>query len=152
MNINQSLLYMSALCLSFVGLTAVATPKATDTAHASVMVMSMIGERAELQRYISEHENVVILLYGEHCPPCERFRPVFARVAASGQFAGTVTFLEVSAVQYSAVRRMFGVTKWPTLIFLKNGREVRRSIRRDDLSFISEAKFIEYVNELVAAA
>ncbi len=115
----------------------------------SVLVMSMLETSTNLQKYILEHKNVVLLFYGEHCPPCERFKPIFRDLANSDEFADTVVFIEVSAIEYASIRRIYGVNKWPTVIFFKSGREVRRDVRRDDLSFISAATFRQHVLDLV---
>lgn len=122
-----------------------------DVSQKSIVVMSMIGNTSnELQRYIAEHENVVLLFYGDQCPPCQRFKPIFNRVAILAEFEN-VAFVEISATQYAQIRQRYGVNKWPTVIFLKNGRELRRDVRRDDLSFISEETFKQHVRALVTA-
>lgn len=120
-----------------------------DVQKKSVLVMSMLETSANLQKCIFEHKNVVLLFYGEHCPPCERFKPIFRALANSSEFADTVVFIEVSAIEYASIRQTYGVNKWPTVIFFKGGREVRRDVRRDDLSFISATTFRQHVLDLV---
>lgn len=117
----------------------------------TIVLMAELGTSQQLQKFILEHENVVIFFYGEQCSPCNRFKPLFRAVANSDEFANKVTFIEVSAVQYESARYLYGVKKWPTVIYFKNGREVRRDVRRDDpnLSFISAEIFKEHVQELV---
>lgn len=116
----------------------------------AIVLMADLKTSQALQQYILAHENVVVLFYGETCPPCKRFEPVFTALADGPEFANTVTFIKVSATQYASVRKLYGVTKWPTVIYFKHGREIRRDVRRDDLSFISADTFRQHVVDLVA--
>lgn len=118
----------------------------------TLLVMADLVTSQQLQQYILTHENAVVFFHGEHCPPCMAFEHKFTAVANSNEFAGVVSFIKVSATQYPSARKIYGVTKWPTVIYFKNGREMRRDVRRDDLSFISEETFRLHVRDLVNAS
>jgi thiol-disulfide isomerase/thioredoxin len=68
---------------------------------------------------------VVVKFYLPGCPPCSRLAPIFN--AASNNFGGDdeVVFLEVSS-NNRATLRQFGVTRFPTVIIFKDGREIMR--------------------------
>lgn len=116
----------------------------------AIVLMADLQTSQALRQYILEHDNVVVFFYGETCPPCKRFEVFFNALATGTEFAGIVIFIKVSATQYASARKIYGVTKWPTVIYFKNGREIRRDVRRDDLSFISADIFRQHVLDLVA--
>jgi thioredoxin 1 len=60
------------------------------------------------------------------CPHCQGAQPVIA--AALAQFP-TVRHVKVGDGKGKPLGRSFQVKLWPTLIFLKDGKEVARAVR-----------------------
>ncbi len=60
------------------------------------------------------------------CRHCRAARPIIA--AALGGRAG-VRHLKVEDGTGRPLGRSFGVKRWPTLVFLKDGKELARSVR-----------------------
>lgn len=74
---------------------------------------------AELQKLLASHSNVVLKFYGDSCPPCRQFAPVFEKVSDELDYRGTL-FIEVN-VKIGAIGSLFGgVRSVPYIIFIKN--------------------------------
>jgi thioredoxin 1 len=69
----------------------------------------------------------VLLEFGtDWCGHCRRAQPMIAE--ALGQHPG-VRHIKVSDASGKPLGRSFGVRLWPTLVFLKDGREAARLVR-----------------------
>ena len=66
----------------------------------------------------------VLDFYQASCPPCRVLEPRLARVAE--QYAGRVSVYRVDIDRDLAVAERFKVMSIPTLLILRNGREVER--------------------------
>lgn len=60
------------------------------------------------------------------CPPCRAQGPVVEKLADT--FAGKATVAKVNVDENGAVAGQYGVMNIPTLIVLKDGREVKRLV------------------------
>ncbi|RKY19529.1 MAG: thioredoxin [Planctomycetota bacterium] len=67
---------------------------------------------------------VVVDFWAEWCPPCKFLAPIFERLAE--RFAGKVEFVKVDVDVAPDVAARFGIYAIPTLILLKDGKEVAR--------------------------
>lgn len=67
---------------------------------------------------------VVLDFWGVGCGPCARFAPVFADAAE--RHAGKVLFGKVNAHESHVICAEFQVMALPTIVFLREGKEVMR--------------------------
>lgn len=70
------------------------------------------------------------------CGHCRRAAPLVARAFAG--HAG-VRHIRIEDGSGRPLGRSFGVKLWPTLVFLKDGREVRRLVRPTDADAVAAA-------------
>jgi thioredoxin 1 len=70
------------------------------------------------------------------CGHCRRAQPLIA--AAFARHPG-VRHIKVADASGRRLGRSFGVKLWPTLVFLKDGKELARLVRPADSGAISEA-------------
>ena len=70
------------------------------------------------------------------CEHCRAAQPLVS--AAMAKFPG-VRFIWVEDGKGRPLGRSFGVKLWPTLVFLKDGREVERLVRPADAGLIEGA-------------
>jgi thioredoxin 1 len=70
------------------------------------------------------------------CGHCRRTQPLLH--AAFDGHAG-VSHIKVADARGRPLGRSFGVTLWPTLVFLKDGREISRLVRPVDAKAIRKA-------------
>jgi thioredoxin 1 len=89
--------------------------------------------RAEIDRLAG----AAVLEFGNSwCGHCRRAAPLVAEAFA--QHEG-VRHIKVADASGRRLGRSFGVKLWPTLIFLKNGREISRLVRPRDQPAIDSA-------------
>ncbi len=67
---------------------------------------------------------VMIDFYSPSCGPCRMLAPVVESLAR--QFVGEVSVAKLDTSQNPGAAGQFGIRAVPTLVFLKNGREVER--------------------------
>jgi len=67
---------------------------------------------------------VVVDFWAEWCPPCRFLGPIFEKV--SERFAGKVEFVKVDVDAAPDIAARFGIHAIPTLILLKDGKEIAR--------------------------
>jgi thioredoxin 1 len=81
---------------------------------------------ANLEKITRENQLILIDFWNERCEYCEALAPVIEGLAAD--YGGRVAFgkLDVDANRRTQMR--FNVQAFPTLLILKNGREVDRII------------------------
>ncbi|PIR42589.1 thioredoxin [candidate division WWE3 bacterium CG_4_9_14_0_2_um_filter_35_11] len=64
--------------------------------------------------------------YADWCGPCQAMKPVFEKVMP--EFAGKVTLEKVNVDVDQAKAQTFGVMSIPTMVIVKDGKEVDRKI------------------------
>ena len=69
---------------------------------------------------------VLIEFYADWCAPCRMIAPILEQVAKEYEGKATVVKLDVDA--NNALAAQFGVMSIPTLVFFKDGKEVKRVI------------------------
>ena len=69
---------------------------------------------------------VVVDLWAEWCGPCRMIAPVIDELAA--QMAGRIRFAKLNIDENPQTANRFGVQSIPTLLVMRNGREVDRII------------------------
>jgi thiol-disulfide isomerase/thioredoxin len=69
---------------------------------------------------------VLIDFGAEWCPPCRQMKPEIRSLA--GERRGSLLVLEVDGDDHRSLIRRFGVDAYPTLVLMRNGREVARTV------------------------
>jgi thioredoxin 1 len=86
--------------------------------------------------------NVVIDFYADWCNPCKRMSPLIDGVAAT---MPNVTFIKINRDYFLDLANLFNITSIPTLIFLKDGKEIGRynggPLTQDKLAKIIEKTY-----------
>lgn len=79
----------------------------------------------------------VLLEFGASwCGHCQAARPLVAAALAAKP---EVRFIWVEDGKGKPLGRSFGVKLWPTLVFLKDGKEIARLVRPADAGLIEDA-------------
>ena len=82
----------------------------------------------------NQNNLVVIDFFATWCGPCRMMAPIFEDVSKE---KGEVSFFKVDVDESPNVAKQFGVMSIPTLVAIKNGKEVDRNVgllNREDLS------------------
>lgn len=68
----------------------------------------------------------IIDMYADWCGPCKMMAPIFEEVAKN--YEGKVKMGKINVDESPGIPGKFGVTGIPTIIFLKDGKEVDRLV------------------------
>lgn len=90
---------------------------------------------------------VVIYFTSNDCAPCKTVSPLYDELSESEEFGGPekVVFLKIDVDENHETATKYGVTGWPTFLFLKNG-EVQTELVGGKLA---EATLYDWVKLLV---
>jgi thioredoxin 1 len=97
---------------------------------------SVRSSEEHLHQFIDEGD-VILDFYADWCGPCKRMSPLIDAVASMmPQF----TFIKINRDFFGDLAKLFNITSIPTLIFLRNGKEIGRydggPLTRDQLANI----------------
>lgn len=67
--------------------------------------------------------DVILMFYSETCPPCHRMSPIIDAVAS---ILPQFIFIKIERKSFPDLRTAYNITSVPTLIFLRNGKEIAR--------------------------
>ncbi len=67
---------------------------------------------------------VIVDFYADWCGPCKKLKPIFNQLAHS--YKGKAKFAKVNIDHSRSVANKYNVKKIPTVILLKDGKEVKR--------------------------
>ena len=77
---------------------------------------------------------IIIDFWAVWCGPCQMFAPTFAKVAK--EFPLKANFLKVNTEEIPQIATQFGIRSIPTMVALKNGKEIDRAMGAlDEFSF-----------------
>lgn len=85
---------------------------------------------------------VVIDFWASWCMPCKMFGPIFEEVAK--EYEGKVKFVKVSTEEAMQTANKFSIMSIPTIVFLKDSKEVDRVS-----GMMSKEKLKEAVDKLI---
>ena len=77
------------------------------------------------QADVLKNEYLVLDVYADWCTPCKNFKPVFEDVASEGAYK-KYAFAKANIDGDSGIADQFKVSSVPTIIFIKNGKELNR--------------------------
>jgi thioredoxin 1 len=93
------------------------------------------------ENYVNESSNVIIDFSAEWCRPCKQMAPHFAKACTFIESTGIkISFVTVDVDDQADIAADFVVKNMPTLVLIKNGEVVERSI-----GFINSDKIIELI-------
>ena len=102
--------------------------------------MSFVSEYTSVEPSLREIESIagpVLLEFGNSwCGYCRRAEPFVKEALTSHQH---VRHIRVADASGRPLGRSFGVKLWPTLVFLRDGKEVSRLVRPTGLASIKGA-------------
>lgn len=82
---------------------------------------------ADFQQKVIENDKVTVVdFWAPWCGPCKQLTPILEAVAA--EFAGQVSVAKVNVDQNQSIAGQFGIQGLPTLVAIKNGEVVGRSV------------------------
>ncbi len=93
-----------------------------------------------VQEVLDTYPFLVIDVYADWCMPCQMFAPTFKEV--SGQLGDTYQFAKLDAGTYRDVTDQFNISGLPTVLFLKDGKEVGRRAGR-----LSKSEFVSSIEQ-----
>lgn len=93
-----------------------------------------------LQNILNSSPNIVLDVYTDWCGPCKRLAPAFQEL--NQECGHLYKFVKLNAEQEEYLTNHFHIQSFPTIIFIKNGKEVGRH-----LGFISKAKLLAKIQQ-----
>ncbi len=101
--------------------------------------MALINVNADNfeEEVLGAEQTVILDFWAEWCGPCMMLAPVLHEVAEEN---AAITVGKVNVDEEPALAQAYGISSIPTLIVIKNGKEVKRSV-----GVIPKAKIEELV-------
>jgi len=84
-------------------------------------------------------------LFSNRCPPCRVLAPIISSLA--DKYAGRATVCKVDVDRVGTVAAKYGVTAIPTVLIIKNGKEVKRLV-----GLRPESEYVALLDELINQA
>jgi len=125
-------------------LASVFLPKSSQRAESTNIVHITSG--ADFKNHVLDAPGICLMdLFSNRCPPCRVLAPTISSLA--DKYAGRVTVCKVDVDQLGTVAEQYAVTAIPTVLVIKNGKEINRLV-----GLRSEAEYIALLDELVGKA
>lgn len=86
---------------------------------------------------LNSKKTVLVDFYADWCPSCKMLAPIIEEVASENTDEN-LTFVRVNVDDESDLSSKYGIQSIPTLVLIKNGEEVDRSIGYIDKSAVQE--------------
>ena len=95
-----------------------------------------ISSEQQFNTVLTENQMVVVDFYMDGCPPCNKLKPVLD--ALERDFP-TIVFVKVNATALNNVATNYNIRGVPVLIFIKDGKEISRSVGYKAKALLAEA-------------
>ncbi len=134
---------INLLCIVLIAcsiLTLQSNKKATTNAETAIHLEEQVpqnGNASEVFASLIAQGNVIVDFYAPWCGPCKRLTPLIDDLAKT--FPG-ITFIKVNVDLFKVISVRYQVKGIPTLIFFKNGKELKRTT-----GFRSKKQIIEHI-------
>lgn len=102
--------------------------------------MALIHLEKEDFNHIISTDVTVVDFFATWCGPCKMISPIIEKLAND---ITNVKFVKVDVDKHDELARIYGIMSIPTLIFFKDGKEVKRHV-----GFINEDKIKEIIDEV----
>lgn len=102
--------------------------------------MALIHLEKEDFNHIISTDVTVVDFFATWCGPCKMISPIIEKLAND---ITNVKFVKVDVDKHDELARVYGIMSIPTLIFFKDGKEVKRHV-----GFINEDKIKEIIDEV----
>ena len=90
---------------------------------------------------LNSEKTVFVDFYADWCPPCKMLAPIIEEVASETPNENLV-FVRVNIDDEEELANKYGIQSIPTLILIKDGKEVNRSV-----GYIDKSAVEEFVNQ-----
>ena len=105
-----------------------------------------IESEADFKARVLDANGICLVdLFSNRCPPCRVLAPTISSIA--DKYVGKVTVCKVDVDRVTAIAEKYGVTAIPTVLIIKNGKEVKRLV-----GLQSETKYTTILDRLVSEA
>lgn len=88
--------------------------------------MAEILNNENFEEKLNDNEILVVDFYAQWCGPCKVLLPIIEELSDEKNEEGKVAITKVNVDESSEIAVKYGVRSIPTLIFFKNGEEVKR--------------------------
>jgi len=127
MNPTRSRYALALAVASLAAMTGCPEPGPASFSNEPVENLTHIESPAQFEDVALKAPTPVLVdLYATWCPPCKKLAPILDRLAPG--YKGKVAFVKVDVDKVSAVAARYGVQSIPTLLLLKDGKEVKRLV------------------------
>jgi thioredoxin 1 len=96
---------------------------------------------SSVKEYIDSGVPVVIDFWAEWCGPCKKISPILDEIA--GSLGDSVKFLKINVDNEQEVAADYQVMSIPTLVFIKEGEEVDRTV-----GALNKDSLLEKINQV----
>jgi len=98
--------------------------------------MSVIEANGQNFEAVTKEGFVIVDLYGENCNPCKRFMKVIEELELELPFVNIVKVNTTQNRDIAAQKEVLGV---PTILFMKDGKELKRNVGFMELEEVKQA-------------
>jgi len=86
-----------------------------------------INSEVDFKTHVLDANGICLVdLFSDRCPPCRVLAPTISSLA--DKYAGRVTVCKVDVDQAPTVAQRYGVRAIPTVLIMKNGKEIARLV------------------------
>lgn len=87
----------------------------------------MAFDAAKFEQLQKQNQAVLLDAHADWCPTCKAQAPILRELFSSAEFKN-LTLMRVDYDQDSATLKRFGITRQSTLVLIKGGKEIGRSL------------------------
>lgn len=133
----KNLLIFAAIAALYAGgLSAYAPQYETSRSARSNEIVHVTQQN--LNDILNSSRPVIVDVYADWCNPCKQFAGVFTDT--NNTYGDLYQFAKLNYGYEQSAANHFGITAFPTVIYLKNGKEVGRH-----LGYMTKAQFISEI-------